>query len=110
MKIFALLGLAVSAETVIKSIRKDSSGMYGFTIHTKAKRRHFTTEIVEDSQAEKVEIPAGWKIVEINGTPVDGLMNEEVAELMVKQDEAILLLSDDTKLYNGRVIHENDSQ
>ena len=45
--------------------------------------------------------------VEINGTPVDGLMNEEVAELMVKQDEAILLLSDDTKLYNGRVIHEN---
>jgi len=138
MKVFGLLGLAVSAETVIKkmlltffcysyleikwlkleksswtfwkSIRKDSSGIYGFTIHTKAKRRHFIAEIVEDSQAEKVEIPLGWKIVEINGTPVEGLMNEEVAELMVKQDEAIILLSDDTKLYNGRVIHENNSQ
>ena len=81
--------------------------MYGFTIHTKAKRRHFTADVVENSQADKVGIPEGWKIVEVNGQAVDGLMNEEVAEMMIAKDDAILLLSDDTVLYNGRVIHQN---
>ena len=30
-------------------------------------RRHFVTEIIPDSQADKVGLNDGWKIAEVNG-------------------------------------------
>ena len=48
-------------------LRKNSDGVYGFTIQTKAKRRHFVTDILPNSQAEKVGLRDGWKITDVNG-------------------------------------------
>ena len=61
------LPLLISANIEPFVMRKGSNGMFGFTIQTKAKRRHFTTEILPQSQAEKVGLHDGWEIVEVNG-------------------------------------------
>merc|ERR1712227_1065900 len=95
MKFLIVLPLLVLSEQRFFTMRKSSTGKYGFTIQTKAKRRHFATEIVAGGQAEKVGLQDGWKIQSVNGGEIDGLLNEEVAELVTENDEVLLLMTDE---------------
>lgn len=61
------LPLLIVANIQPFALRKSSEGLYGFTIQTKAKRRHFVTDILSGSQAEKVGLHDGWQITEVNG-------------------------------------------
>ena len=81
------LGL-VSSETF--KLSKTDDERYGFSIQTRAKRRHYVADLISGSVADKAGMKNGMEIIAVNGDEVTGLINEKVAKAVTFFNECEL--------------------
>ena len=81
------LGL-VSSETF--KLSKTDDERYGFSIQTRAKRRHYVADLISGSVADKAGMKNGMEIIAVSGDEVTGLINEKVAKAVTFYNECEL--------------------
>ena len=81
------LGL-VSSEAF--QLSKTDDERYGFSIQTRAKRRHYVTDIIPGSVADNAGMKNGMEMISVNGEEVTGMRNEKVARAVTFYNECDL--------------------
>merc|ERR1712131_85689 len=89
MKILQAISIGlVSSETF--KLSKSDDERYGFSIQTRAKRRHYVADLIPGSVADNAGLKNGMEIITVNGEEVTGLINEKVARAVTYYNECDL--------------------